>query len=68
MIAAPDPERGAIVKAFVVVEPGAVADEALARALQAYVKAEIAPYKYPRAVAFVAALRGRRRGSCSGSG
>ncbi len=56
VIAAPDPERGSIVKAFVVVEPGAIADEALARALQAYVKAEIAPYKYPRAVAFVAAL------------
>ena len=56
VIGAPDPERGSIVKAFVVVEDGAKADDALARALQDYVRAAIAPYKYPRAVEFVDAL------------
>ena len=52
VVAAPDPERGTIVKAFVVPRPGFRPDEALARALQDHVKADIAPYKYPRAVEF----------------
>jgi 2-aminobenzoate-CoA ligase len=50
---APDPERGAIVEAHVVLAPGAGAD---AKALQDHVKATIAPYKYPRSVVFVDAL------------
>jgi 2-aminobenzoate-CoA ligase len=55
VIGAPDEERGEIVKAFVVAAPGR--DIAgLARELQEFVKAEIAPYKYPRAVEFVEAL------------
>jgi 2-aminobenzoate-CoA ligase len=53
VVGAPDPERGMIVKAYVVLKPGESASEALAEALKDYVKAEIAPYKYPRAVAFV---------------
>jgi 2-aminobenzoate-CoA ligase len=53
VVGAPDEERGQIVKAFVVLKPGANADE---RALQDHVKATIAPYKYPRAIAFVAEL------------
>jgi 2-aminobenzoate-CoA ligase len=53
VVAAPDEERGQIVKAFVVLKPGASADE---RALQDHVKATIAPYKYPRAIEFVAEL------------
>jgi len=51
-----DDERGQIVMAFVVPAAGAVADAALVRQLQDHVKATIAPYKYPRAVAFVAEL------------
>jgi 2-aminobenzoate-CoA ligase len=56
VVAAPDAERGTIVKAFVVARPGFPSDEALARALQEHVKADIAPYKYPRAVEFRAEL------------
>ena len=48
-----DEARGQIVKAFVVLKPGAAAS---AQALQDHVKATIAPYKYPRAIAFVAEL------------
>jgi len=53
---APDDERGMIVKAFVVLKPGHVGDDAMVRALQEHVKATIAPYKYPRAIAFRDAL------------
>jgi benzoate-CoA ligase len=40
-------------KAFVVVKPGVAADDALAEALKAHVKGRLAPYKYPRWIAFV---------------
>jgi 2-aminobenzoate-CoA ligase len=53
VVGAPDEERGQIVKAFVVLKPGASVD---ARALQDHVKQTIAPYKYPRMVEFVADL------------
>lgn len=56
VVGAPDAERGTIVKAFVVPRPGVVAGEALARALQEYVKGDLAPYKYPRAIEFRAEL------------
>ena len=56
VVAAPDPERGSIAKAFVVLAEGVPGDAALVRALQDFVRAEIAPYKYPRAVSFVDAL------------
>ena len=52
----PDPERGEIVKAFVVLRPSAAADAATQQELQDYVKAEIAPYKYPRVIEFVQSL------------
>jgi 2-aminobenzoate-CoA ligase len=56
VIGVPDEQRGQIVKAFVVLKHGHPADEAMTRALQDYVKAQVAPYKYPRAVEFVQAL------------
>ena len=56
VIGVPDAERGQVVKAFVVLRPGTLADAACVQALQDFVKASIAPYKYPRVIAFVAAL------------
>jgi 2-aminobenzoate-CoA ligase len=56
VVGAPDEARGMIVKAYVVLAPNAAADDALATALQDHVKREIAPYKYPRAIEFVAQL------------
>jgi 2-aminobenzoate-CoA ligase len=56
VVGSPDAERGEIVKAFVVLRPGIAANEATRTVLQDYVKAEIAPFKYPRAVEFVASL------------
>ena len=56
VVGVPDVDRGQAVKAFVVLKPGHVPDDALARAIQEQVKATIAPYKYPRHVEFVASL------------
>jgi len=56
VVGAPDESRGMIVKAYVVLAPGETPDDALATALQDHVKREIAPYKYPRAIEFVAQL------------
>ncbi len=56
VIGQPDAERGMIVKAFCVLKPGHEAGTAMVVALQEHVKATIAPFKYPRAIEFVAAL------------
>jgi len=56
VVGAPHEERGQIVKAYVVLRPGYSGDPALTRTLQDYVKATIAPYKYPRAIEYVATL------------
>lgn len=56
VVGAPDRERGMVVRAYVVLHPGHAPDDVTARALQEHVKREIAPYKYPRSIVFVAAL------------
>jgi len=55
-VAAPDPERGAVVRAVVVLRDGYAPSPALAKELQEHVKAETAPYKYPRIVDFAEEL------------
>jgi len=52
----PDKERGAVVKAFVVLSPGHVGDAALISELQAHVKGRLAPYEYPKEIEFIEAL------------
>jgi acetyl-CoA synthetase len=54
-VAAPDPERGAVVRAVVVLRDRDPSEE-LARELQEHCKRETAPYKFPRIVEFVAEL------------
>ena len=56
VVAAPDDERGSVVRAVVVLRDGFAASDDLARALQDHVKSETAPYKYPRIVEFAAEL------------
>jgi 2-aminobenzoate-CoA ligase len=56
VIGAPDPDRGQIVQAHVVLKEGVAPDDACVRRLQEHVKAAIAPYKYPRSVKFASAL------------
>ncbi|WP_441248858.1 AMP-binding protein [Kitasatospora sp. McL0602] len=56
VVAAPDPDRGSVVCAFVVLRDGVVGDAAKAREIQDHVKQQIAPYKYPREVRFTDAL------------
>jgi 2-aminobenzoate-CoA ligase len=51
-----DEERGQVVKACVVLRPGFEPSTDLAKTLQEFVKAQIAPYKYPRALIFVSQL------------
>lgn len=51
-----DDERGQIVEAHVVIKPGFEANDALVREMQDYVKAQIAPYKYPRSIKFLEKL------------
>ncbi|HEX3666448.1 MAG TPA: AMP-binding protein [Rhizomicrobium sp.] len=56
VIAAPDTARGHIVKAFVVLKPEHAGSPELARAIQDFVKNDIAPFKYPRAIEYLDAL------------
>jgi acyl-coenzyme A synthetase/AMP-(fatty) acid ligase len=55
-VAAPDDERGSVVRAVVVLRDGHAPSDALARELQDHVKDQTAPYKYPRIVEFAADL------------
>jgi len=56
VVGAPDDERGTIIKAYVVLRGDYKGSDALAKALQDFVKETIAPYKYPRAIEFIADL------------
>ncbi len=49
---APDPVRGQVVKAFVVLTKGTQGTDELKKEIQTYVKKHTAPYKYPRIVEF----------------
>jgi len=53
VVGVPDVDRGHAVKAFIVLRPGLAASDALAKEIQDHVKASIAPFKYPRLIAFV---------------
>jgi 2-aminobenzoate-CoA ligase len=56
VVGQPDPARGQLVTAYVVVRQGVVADDDLAHRIQDHVKSTIAPYKYPRRVEFLTEL------------
>lgn len=56
VVSSPDPIRGGVVKAFVVLKSGFVGSDELVAELQSHTKLVTAPYKYPRKIEFVANL------------
>ncbi|MEX3972282.1 acyl-CoA synthetase [Paraburkholderia caribensis] len=56
VVGAPDAQRTEIVTAFVVLNPGYQASDALVQTLQLHVKTHLAAHEYPRAIHFVDAL------------
>ncbi|MDM4767264.1 AMP-binding protein [Pelomonas sp. SE-A7] len=52
----PDAERGAVVKAYVVLAPGHKGNARLVEQLQAHVRGRLAPYEYPKEIEFIASL------------
>ena len=56
VVGLPDEARGQLVKAFVVPATDVTPSDALVKQLQEFVKAQIAPYKYPRVIEFVTEL------------
>jgi 2-aminobenzoate-CoA ligase len=56
VVGVPDEDRGQLVTAYVVLREGVAGDDVFVKALQDFAKAEIAPYKYPRAVHVVESL------------
>lgn len=53
VVGAPDPDRGMIVKAFIVLKENFNPSERLKKDIQNFVKSAVAPYKYPRAIEFI---------------
>jgi len=62
VVAAPDEQRGNIPKAFIVLADSVEPSESLTKELQDFVKDSIAPYKYPRAIEYIAELPKTRTG------
>jgi acetyl-CoA synthetase len=56
VIGKPDETRGAVVKAFIVLQAGYSADQKLVEEIQAHVRGRLAPYEYPREIEFIDAL------------
>jgi acetyl-CoA synthetase len=56
VIGKPDTTRGAIIKAFVVLQPGHSPTEGLVGEIQDHVRGRLAPYEYPREIEFIDAL------------
>jgi len=56
VIGVPDEARGAVVKAFIVLQSGIGPSEVLVREIQGHVRARLAPYEYPRAIEFIDSL------------
>jgi len=56
VIGKPDPARGAIVKAFIVLQPGREPTKALEEDIQQHVRGRLAPYEYPKEIEFIDAL------------
>ena len=56
VIGKPDATRGAVVKAFVVLQPGRSPSEALVDEIQNHVRGRLAPYEYPKEIEFIDAL------------
>ena len=56
VIGKPDATRGAIVKAFIVLQPGEQPSKQLEEDIQRHVRGRLAPYEYPREIEFVDAL------------
>jgi acetyl-CoA synthetase len=56
VIGKPDATRGAIVKAFIVLQPGHQPSESLVEEIQSHVRGRLAPYEYPREIEFIDSL------------
>jgi acetyl-CoA synthetase len=52
----PDADKGHVVKAFIVLQPGVTGDAALIADIQRHVRGQLAPYEYPREIVFTDAL------------
>jgi acetyl-CoA synthetase len=56
VVPSPDPERGAVVKAFIVLAPGYAPSTALEDEIRAHVRGRLAPYEYPKEIECIDAL------------